>query len=174
MDYAKSYETLVIHPDKIDDLDRIITKIKVNKSAYEEVSARTTVPWYVIAAIHYRESTLSFKRHLHNGDPLTDRTVHVPKGHPVNGDPPFTWPESAIDALSMSWLSKAKDWSIGNMLALMERYNGLGYKNKGLPSPYVWSWTSVYKKGKYVEDGHFDPNVIDQQCGVAPILKSLM
>lgn len=174
MDYKTTYDTLLVHPDKIDDIARIIEKIKSHESRYKDVESKTTVPWWAIAAIHYRESGMSWLRHLHNGDLLTERTVHVPKGRPLKGNPPFIWEESAIDALKMSWLSSAKDWSIGNALALLERYNGLGYKRKGLPSPYIWSWSSVYEKGKYVADGRFDPEVIDQQCGAALIIKSLI
>jgi lysozyme family protein len=174
MDYKTTYDLLIPDVSRIDDIERLINKIKANEQTYIKVQEQTTVPWYVVAAIHYRESTLSFKHHLHNGDPLTARTVHVPKGRPLRGEPPFTWDESAIDALKMSWLSSNKDWSIGNTLALIERYNGLGYKKKGLPSPYIWSWTSVYHKGKYVADGKYDPEAIDQQCGAAIIIKSLI
>jgi len=39
----------------------------------------------------------SFKLHLHNGDPLTARTVNVPKGRPKTGQPPFAWGISAKD-----------------------------------------------------------------------------
>lgn len=173
MDYRASYDSLVVHPDKVDDVLHIVDKIKSNQDRYKAVSDKTTVPWWAIAAIHYRESGMSWGRHLHNGDPLTERTAHVPKGRPIKGDPPFTWEVSAIDALEMSWLGQVKNWSIENALALLERYNGLGYKRKGLPSPYVWSWTDKYERGKYVEDGRFDANVVDQQCGVAPIIKLL-
>jgi lysozyme family protein len=172
--HGELYNIMIVNPDKVDDLEHIIVKIKANKGTYDEVSTQTSVPWYTVAAIHYRESGLSFKHHLHNGDPLTERTVHIPKGRPIKGAPPFTWKDSAIDALNMSWLSKNKDWSIGNTLALIERYNGLGYQKKGLPSPYIWSWTNQYHKGKYVEDGKFDPNAVDQQCGAAVIIKSLL
>jgi len=174
MDYKVSFDSLIVHPDKIDDVERIVAKIKANEARYKSVQDKTTVPWYIIAPIHYREANLGFGFHLHNGDPLTARTTHVPKGRPLKGNPPFTWEESAIDALKMSWLTSVKDWSIGNALALLERYNGMGYKSRGLPSPYVWSWTPIYERGKYVADGHFDPNVVDQQCGVAPIIKSLL
>lgn len=174
MDYKTTYDALVVHPDKIDNVTRIIEKIKANEARYKEVEGKTTVPWWAIAAIHYRESGMSFAAHLHNGDSLLARTIHVPKGRPIKGNPPFTWQESAIDALKMSWLCSVKDWTIGNALALLERYNGLGYKRKGLPSPYIWSWTNFYSSGKYVEDGHFDPHVVDQQCGVAPIIKQLI
>jgi hypothetical protein len=60
-----------------------------------------------------------------------------------------------------------------NMLTLMEQYNGLGYAYKGLPSPYVWSGTDQYTKGKYIRDKVFDPNVVDKQLGVAGLIRSL-
>jgi len=174
MNYKATYDLIVPHLDKVSALDRIVKKIQLNQYAYKNVADTTTVPWYVVAAIHYRESGLSYDHHLHNGDPLTERTVHVPAGRPIKGDPPFTWEESAIDALKMSWLSSNKNWEIGNMLALLERYNGLGYKKKGLPSPYVWSWTDAYHAGKYISDGTYNANVVDQQCGCALIIKYLI
>lgn len=174
MSYHQLYNVMTIQKSKKPALDKIVAKIKANQSRYERVSEVTKVPWYVIAVIHYRESTNSFSRHLHNGDPLTARTTHVPAGRPKGGKPPFTWEESAVDALTMQGLNKVTDWSIDNMLNLLEKYNGLGYKKKGLPSPYLWSWSSIYKSGKYVADGKFDPNVVDVQCGVAPILKYLI
>lgn len=168
------YESAVMNPAKQAAIDKIVAKIKSNQNRYEAVSTVTKVPWWVIAAIHYREASMGFKYHLHNGDPLTARTTHVPAGRPKAGEPPFTWEESAIDALRMQGLDKVTDWSIGPSLDLLEKYNGLGYKKKGLPSPYLWSWTNVYKSGKYVADGKFDPNAVDQQCGVVPILKALI
>ncbi len=53
-----------------------------------------------------------------------------------------------------------------------EHYNGLGYRNKGLASPYVWSGTTTYKGGKYVADGQFSASAFDKQLGVAVMLKS--
>lgn len=173
-DYKAQYETMVINPDRIDDVDAIIGKIKAHADKYKEVEQLTNVPWYVTAVIHYRESTLNFATHLHNGDKLTERTIHVPAGRPIKGNPPFTWVESAVDALKLKSYHTCTDWSIENTLNLIERYNGLGYKKKGLPSPYLWSWSSIYRKGKYVADGRFDPNVVDQQCGAAVLLKLLL
>lgn len=173
MGYQQQFETMVIDPEKNDSVTSILKKIIDHKDQYLEVEKLTTVPWHVIAVIHYRESSLNFTRHLHNGDRLTDRTIHVPKGRPLNGNPPFTWVESAVDALKLKSYHTCTDWSIENTLNLIERYNGLGYKKKGLPSPYLWSWSNLYHKGKYVADGKFDPNYIDEQCGAAVLLKLL-
>jgi len=173
MSYKESFDGMIVAPKKKPQLDLLTARILKNKSKYDEVSQITNVPWYVLGAIHYRESSLNFSRHLHNGDPLTARTKHVPAGRPIKGQPPFTWVESAIDAIKLKGWDKVKDWSIENTLNLVEAYNGLGYKKKGLPSPYLWSWSDKYQKGKYVADGKFDPNYIDQQCGAAILIKSL-
>jgi len=34
------------------------------------------------------------------------------------------------------------------------------------PSPYVWSGTDQYNRGKYIADGHYDPHAIDKQLGM--------
>lgn len=171
---AVIYETIGIDSKKMPQINKVTELILKNKSRYEAVSASTGVPWNVIAVIHYRESGNSFKRHLHNGDPLTAKTTHVPAGRPIKGAPPFTWEESAVDALKYQGLNKVNDWSVGNMLDLLEKYNGLGYRKRGVTSPYLWSWSAAYQRGKYVEDGKYDPNVVDQQCGVAVLLKFLI
>lgn len=174
MEYKNKYDAMVVSPNKKGQLDLLVARILQNKEKYQEVQQITSVPWYVLGAIHYRESSLNFTRHLHNGDRLTARTIHVPAGRPVKGAPPFTWGESAIDAIKLKSWHKVTDWSIENTLSLIEAYNGLGYKKRGLPSPYLWAWSNNYSKGKYVADGKFDPNFVDQQCGAAILLKSLM
>jgi lysozyme family protein len=174
MDYKESYNLLVIDPSKIDDVQLIIDKIKQYEGRYQAIEKAIGVPWYVTAAVHYRESSLSFKRHMHNGDPLNAKTVHVPAGRPLKGNPPFTWEESCIDAFKLKFWHTCTDWSVENALSLMERYNGLGYKKKRLPSPYVWAWSNHYRAGKYVADNVFDPEVVDKQCGTAVLLKLLI
>ena len=174
IDNKSLWDNMIVRDSKISQLATIVEKIKANKARYEKVSAATSVPWYVIGAIHYREASLNFTRHLHNGDKLTSKTIHVPAGRPIKGNPPFTWEESATDALKYQKLDKVTDWGISNTLDLLEKYNGLGYRKKGLSSPYLWSFTSNYETGKYVADGKFDPLYVDGQCGVAPIIKLLM
>ena len=172
------WNTMVIHEEIQDKLESICIQIEVNKPHYDKVSQLTGIPYYVIAAIHYRESTFSFNHHLHNGDPLTERTVHVPKGRPKMPDPPYTWEQSAIDALDdIAIENKNHVWSITNMLFQLEAYNGFGYRHvqiKPINSPYLWSGTNHYTVGKYASDGKFDPKLVDQQIGCAPIIKELM
>ncbi|MNR22399.1 hypothetical protein D3C85_1393480 [compost metagenome] len=131
------------------------------------------VPWFFIGIIHSLESNFHFGKHLHNGDPLTQRTVRVPAGRPVQGDPPFSWEASAKDALRMKGFDQQSDWSTARMLYRWEAYNGFGYRPRGVPSAYLWSFSTHYTKGRFVEDHVFDPNSVSQQCGAAVMLKAL-
>lgn len=170
---AQAWEELVIQPNKIVELQNIVHRAVINRKRYEAVAKSLNIPWYVVAAIHYREASFNFNRHLHNGDPLTKRTTRVPQGRPKVGNPPFTWEFSAIDALSDRKFS-IDPKIIGDLLDEMEKFNGLGYRRyKKIMSPYLWSWSNQYEKGKYVKDGSFDPEFIDGQCGVALIIKEL-
>jgi len=155
-------------------IDAQAAKIEANRARYEAVSMKTGVPWDVIGVIHYRESSGSFAGVLHNGQKIIGtgkKTTIVPKGR----GPFSTWEEAAIDALfnCAPYAAKNKDWSIAGTLDLLERYNGLGYRNKGVPSPYLWAGTDQYVKGKYIADGKYDPEHVDKQLGVAPILMKL-
>ncbi|MCS3451917.1 lysozyme family protein [Bradyrhizobium elkanii] len=142
------------------------------KARYQAVSARTGVPWAFIAVAHEREASQNWNTQLGQGDPLGSVSVHVPKGR----GPFKTWEDGAYDALvnCAPFAARNKDWSIGGTLTMLEQYNGLGYANKGRPSPYIWSSTDQYVSGKYVRDGVYDPNVVDQQLGCAGLLLAMM
>ena len=155
-------------------IDAANTAVKY-KAKYLEVQQAVNTPWYLIAAIHYRESNFNFGTHLHNGDSLTKRTVHVPTGRPVQGHPPFTWVFSAIDALKMDNLTHLQGTTIGEQLAALERYNGIGYsKYHFMFTPYLWAGTQFYEAGKYTADGKFSATAIDKQVGCAPLIREML
>ncbi len=161
-----------ISPDRLQDVKSDALRIVRNRERYEAVGLG--VPWWVIGLIHQRESSGHFGRHLHNGDPLTAKTVNVPAGRPKNWDPAtMGWEDSAADALIISGIANHTDWSIAMMLDRMERYNGRGYRSHGIPSPYLWGATTVQQPGKYVMDGVFDPSVMDRQVGCVAVMKWL-
>lgn len=176
--YQQLWDAMNPLASKVFSLNHIVDTIKAHQSHYEAVVKGWAVPWYVVGAIHNMESDMSFIRHLHNGDPLTARTTHVPAGRPVNGNPPFTWEESAVDALKLRGIDKIADWSIPHMLLTVEGYNGYGYSRKGINSPYLWAGSNQYGTapniGKYVADGKFDPAAISNQIGAAIILRQFI
>jgi lysozyme family protein len=160
-----------ILPDKIAEADHIATILLDNIARYRVVALESDIPWQMIGCLHALESSFSFARHLYNGDPLSARTVHVPIGKPEIGCPPFTWEESAEDAMCKVW--RPTDWGLGGRLDFLERYNGIGYRKHDIRSPYVWAGTSAYQSGKYISDGTFDPSAVSDQIGAAAILKSI-
>jgi lysozyme family protein len=173
-EYENLFATCVINPPKQKAVDDIRKKIVDNRHRYEEVSGVTGVPWFVVAVIHSLEGSLNFKTHLHNGDPLTARTVHVPKGRPP-GTPPFRWEDSAVDALKFDNLTGVSKWTLAVILFKLEGFNGFGYRTRHpeVLTPYLWSFSNHYTKGKFTSDGKFDPNAVSKQCGAAVILQSL-
>jgi len=138
------------------------------KDRYETVQDATGVPWFIIAVIHERESSQMWGRSLAQGDPWDRVSTHVPQGR----GPFASWEDAAIDALvnCSPHAANNRDWSVGGSLTLLEEYNGLGYASRGIPSPYVWSGTDQYIKGKYVRDGVFSADTVDSQLGCAGLL----
>lgn len=171
--YEKIFASCIIKEAKYPEIDALIAKMVSNKAKYQFVGDPLNIPWYVIAIIHCMEASLRFDTHLHNGDPLTARTVQVPAGRPKAGHPPFKWEVSATDALIYDKLNSWTDWSIAGILYRLELFNGLGYYKQGINSPYLWSYSNQYSKGKYVQDGRYDPNAISKQCGAAVLLRRL-
>lgn len=173
-DYAQLWKAMKIRRERASDVRASASRIIANRDRYEAVSAETGVPWFVIGIIHKMEANCSFASHLHNGDPLVAKTRLVPKGRPVGGKPPFAWEFSAADALRYDGLDKVSRWSIERIAWCLEKYNGFGSRMHGVPSAYLWSFTSAYTKGKFVSDGQWDANEVSQQSGGMALLSALM
>jgi lysozyme family protein len=162
-----------------------------NKWRYIEIIHRlqklgSTIPddaWPFLAAIHERESSMDFNTSMGQGDPLTNKqgvpikSVHVPANRgPFTG--PDAFEQAAVDSLwyCSPYAAKVnKDWSISGQLTYLERYNGLGYAMRGIPSPYLWAGTNQYTSGKFIHDGPsgFSATARDTQLGVAGFLKRI-
>lgn len=172
---ATRFARATIRPSNQAAVSKVADRIVKSRAVYEEVAKKVgLVPWWVVGIIHGLECNFSFSQHLHNGDPLSSYTKNVPRGRPVGvGKPPFPWEVSAVDALRYDQFDLVKNWSLGPALDSLEKYNGLGYRKRGIVSPYLWSFTSEYMKGKFVRDGVFDANAVSAQVGAAAALKEL-
>lgn len=164
-----------------------VDSLMKGKEQYERVAASIGCDWWIIGLIHMRESSYNMKTHLHNGDPLTARTVHVPAGRPATGNPPFDWFESAIDALAsrknmLKEIAGLKGLDkIAKLCYFLEDYNGWGYQTgsgqntvPAKTSPYLWSKTNAYSSGKYVADGKFNSMAKDAQQGCIALVKCMV
>lgn len=138
---------------------------------YRMGETKTSVHWFMIGALDAMECDNHPKGVLHNGELIVGtnkKTTLVPKGR----GPFATKLESIVDALAYDGLT-GKKMSIGECLKWAEKYNGMGYKSRGIMSPYVWASTDRYSKGRYVADGKFDSNAVSNRAGVASIFKEL-
>jgi lysozyme family protein len=174
-EYAHLFNSCIILANRAAEVAGIVNQITANRPRYEAVEKALGVPWFFTAAVHNMESGLSFTGHLHNGDSLKARTRNVPAGRPVQGDPPFTWEESAADALLMKGLGAKTEWSLPGTLYQLERYNGWGYRlyHPHVLSPYLWSFSNHYTSGKYVSDGTWSETAKSSQCGTAVLLRRM-
>lgn len=178
--YIALWTKAAVRPERIAEVDRAVDNILLapaNLAQYAAVQRATGVPARVVGIIHVREASQNFRCHLHNGDPLSARTVHVPSGRPPPPDePPFTWAESAIDALTMSdqALDTWRDWTGAGIAYVLERYNGWGYREHDINSPYLWGFTTAYDRGLFVADGRFDPSAVNANPGGMAMLRRMV
>ena len=158
---------------------QVAAKLIGNKPIYQRIEAHLVglgkgVPWWVIAVIDERESGGHCNAQLGQGDPLGYVSTHVPAGRgPFFGADAFD--RSCYDALidcaphAALWA----DWTAGGVMCILEQYNGEGYWLHGMPSPYLWSGTDQYARGKYVRDGVFDYTAVDEQLGCAGLIATM-
>lgn len=162
-------------PHRAKAVQLTVDRIIAHKSRYKAVGSVTAVPWYVLASLHSMEASGSFSCHLHEGSSLKWRTRYIPKGRPKTGTPPFTWEYSAIDAMQYDDMG-TKNWSrLGAALSACEVYNGTGYRrfHPSTPTPYLWSFSSVERPGKYIADSKWSSTARSGQVGVVAIWKEL-
>lgn len=173
-EYADFFANAALRPEREEIGRWHLAALQQFRDRYERVAAKTGVPWHVIGVIHGLEASYNFKAHLHNGDyPLSRRTRQVPAGRPKTWLPPDDWESSAIDALRLIGFTTARDWSLERTLWRFEAYNGFGYRRVGVPTPYLWSFSTIYESGKFVSDGSFDAKARSKQCGAGVALKLL-
>jgi lysozyme family protein len=155
-------------------IDAVARKILAGKERYQAVEADTGVPWAIVGVWHNREAGCDFAGVLHNGEKILGtgrKTRLVPSGRGPFDD----WHEAALDAIALKGWNKNTKWSIEFFLYGSETFNGFGYRMRGVPSAYLWAGSDQYTKGKFVKDGPrgWDPNVVDKQLGVAPLMRRL-
>jgi lysozyme family protein len=162
------------------ELALFLSHQRAHKARYDAVATQTAMPTELLAAIHWREASGRFDRNLSNGWKLTEKSEIEPRDGPY-----LTWEESALWILKQSyWKSikttvglEAHTRDLVILASFAECWNGVSYsQTHGIASPYVFSGTDVYVKGKFLETPKkvFVPDLVDRQIGVVPMLVSLL
>lgn len=141
----------------------------VHEGRYKEVSDQLGIPQIFIATSFERESSSDFRTSPAQGDPWNRVSIHVPRGR----GPFDSWKSSALDAYRLDHLDRVgKDnWTWPMFCFEGELFNGFGYRNHGIHTPYDWAGSNDYTRGKYTSDGNFDSGAVDQQLGIVPIAR---
>ena len=168
--YLNLWQKIQVRPEKVVPADAVVKRIIARKTDYAAIEKATGVPWFLIAAIHYRESDLDFDTYLGNGQALKKVTTQVPRGR----GPFVDFMHGAIDALTLDGLPIIKDWPIERVAWASERENGEGYFSRNINSPYLWAGSNLYEKGKFISDGVFDSEFVDPQLGTIVIINRLV
>lgn len=169
-EYIKLFATCEIRPEKEEEVVDFVSHVLAGQTQYVEAEKETGVPWFVISLLHGLEAGFSFHTHLHNGDSLNRKTVNVPQNRPLH-DPPYTWLDSAVDALKYDGFTTWTRWDVPGILYKIESYNGWGYRKHGIHSPYLWSYSNHYESGKYIADGVWSSTAVSKQVGAATALR---
>jgi len=180
-EYCALWRKMRIRPERAGDVSAEVARILRRRSRYEPLED-SELPWEIIAILHLMECDLSFAHHLHNGDPMFRRGVAIKTVQVPAGRGPFdTWEESARDAIALDLdnvtadvAAALADRRIDGALFFLEKYNGFGYRRRGVNNPYLWSFSDLYTSGKYVADRVFSETAVSAQVGAAPIWAELM
>jgi lysozyme family protein len=175
--YLTLFDSCKVKSESRGEVDWYMSKLTSPKyrTRYEAVANAICVPWYFIGIVHALEASLNFEGHLHNGDPLSERTVQVPAGRPKVWQPPGDWEASARDALEYEGFTNQTDWSLAHTLFRYEAYNGFRSRElHDINTPYLWSFSNHYDGGKFVADGVWSDDAVSKQCGAGVLLRELV
>lgn len=142
------------------------------------------VPWHLFGVISVLEMGLNFNGTILNGDDWSRKTVHFPPGlGPWN---------SYEEAAEWGFIHECNGWNFnwstmrwgdpGEYFYFLESWNGHNARTEPQyslttppgASPYIYSGTQFYSKGKKQENPtRFNPELVSQQPGCMAILLAL-
>ena len=159
-------------PEWKDRISQAVQRVLVNKDAYLAASKRTNgIAWGFFACTHWLEASCNPGCQILNGQSWKQVTTLEPKGR----GPWDSWEDAALDGIAYQKVTPEETSTLQKLLRRLEQWNGFGYRNLGVDSPYLWSGTNHgVGVGKYVRDGVYDRNAVSAQVGCAPILARLI
>jgi len=171
-EYSQLLSVMTVRPDSAERVHSAASMILKYRDRFEEVSKINGVPVVFMGPSFYREATLDFRKNPAQGWWLSSKSKIIPHNGPFPD-----WKSAALAAYSLNGLDRvgAENWTWELICFYGEMFNGFGYRdNHQMHTPYLWGGTNIQTKGKYVEDGKFDPDVMDTQLGIIPIAKHMI
>lgn len=143
---------------------------------FKPVEEELGIPMVWMICSFERESSMDFRDSPAQGDPWNHVSTHVPAGvgpfHSFTEAAIWSYKHDGLDKNSVPWSWPYACWG-------WEKFNGFGPRDHGRVSGYVFAGTDQYDPpagdaGKYVGDGDWDPNAVDQQLGCVALALELI
>ena len=166
-EYDKLLSTMTLRPETEAAAMAAAKKVIANSARYKEAGRLTGVPWQFIGVLDLRESDCNPARALGQGDPWDEVSTNVPRG---NG--PFeSWVDAAVFYIDFDHLADDVDfWDMSLVCWKGEKWNGMGYRNHGVFTPYLWAMSNHQESGRYAGDGNWQADEWDTQPGIIAVL----
>jgi lysozyme family protein len=145
-------------------------KVFANGNRYIAAGLATRVPWPLIGVLDLRESDCNPAKALGQGDPWNRVSTNVPRGK----GPFSSWEDAAKFYAHYDGLDDPPapyDMSVACYMG--EKWNGFGYRNHGVNTPYLWGMTNHQESGRYAGDGNWQAGQWDTQPGIIAVLLSM-
>lgn len=157
---------------RVGEIDAAAHRLLKHRDRWIPVRNATGIPIPWMMASFEREASSDFTRSPAQGDRWDRVSFHVPK----NRGPFKGFVEAALDAYHIDHTDKvgAENFTEARGCYEWEVLNGMGYRNHGRRSPYLWAGTNIQQLGKYTADGHWDGTVMDHQLGVVPMARRII
>lgn len=171
-DYRQRYARAQLRPERLEALTATARTMASHAQRYRQTTDPIGVPWYVLAIIHQLEHSGRFTTALDVQDPIDTPPGQTPQDGTITAD---QWDATALHELTRNGFDRWTDWTLPGVLYKLERFNGMGYRTlpEPIPSPYLWSYTDQYQRGKFVRANQYSPTTVSQQPGAAALLRRL-
>jgi uncharacterized protein (TIGR02594 family) len=166
-EYDKLLSTMELRPETAAAAMAAAEKVIANSARYKEAGRLTGVPWQLIGVLDLRESGCDPTKALGQGDPWNRVSVNAP-----SGKGPFkSYVDAAVYYIGFDHLSDDVNfWDMSLVCWKAEKWNGLGYRNHGVFTPYLWAMTNHQQPGRYAGDGNWQAGEWDKQPGIIAVL----
>lgn len=174
--YKKVYDDFIVLDSFKAAVEHWADVIERHRERYRALVSGTAIPWEFPGILHCLEADCDFARQLYNGASWARSTVVWPK---QTIGPWPSWEDAAWHALSGKTpgfpnFAGMQDWADWRMLCRAEQWNGTGYANRNVHSPYLLGGTNYcVNSGKFTADGQYDPKAETKDPGFAVLLKEL-
>lgn len=171
-EYSQLMSVMAVRPECKQQIDKAAVKLLSLKTRFDPVYKQNGVPIVFMSTSFEREASSNFEKNPAQGWPWRSMSRIIPHNGPFP-----SWQAAAIEAYHLNGLDKVgrDNWTWELFCFYGEMFNGFGYRDfHRMHTPYLWGGTNIQTRGKYIADGKFDPDHMDEQIGIVPVARRMI